>query len=179
MGTTEGSISEANKLELHRKLYSLRLKDSESVQGHIKEMTELFEVLTVIGDPVTEEDRAVYLLASLPDSFNMLVTALEASSKTVPKIENVTERLLHEEQKMKEKTTGDDHDGRKAFTVRHTRGNPKKQLTRHYCKKRDHIKRECRKFVVASQQRTNEEPGKPKHSARKRCYKGASIELDQ
>ena len=78
MGTTEGSISEANKLELRRKLYSLRLKDGESVQGHIKEMTELFEALTVIGDPVTEEDRAVYLLASLPDSFNMLVTALEA-----------------------------------------------------------------------------------------------------
>ena len=59
-------------------------------------MTETFEALAVIGDPVSEEDCVVHLLASLPESFNMLVTALEASSE-VPKMETVTERLLHEE----------------------------------------------------------------------------------
>ena len=55
----------ANKLELRRKLYSLRLKEGESVQTHVKVMTELFEGLSVIGDPVGEEDRVVHLLASL------------------------------------------------------------------------------------------------------------------
>ena len=40
----------ANKLVLRRKLYSLRLKEGESVQKHIKVMTELFEGLSVIGD---------------------------------------------------------------------------------------------------------------------------------
>ena len=60
------------------------------MQSHIKGMMEIFEVLAVIGDPVTEEDRVVHLLASLPDSFNMLVTALEANHE-VPKMENVTE----------------------------------------------------------------------------------------
>ena len=30
----------------------------------------------VIGDPITEEDRVVHLMASLPDSYNVLVTAL-------------------------------------------------------------------------------------------------------
>ena len=55
----------ANKLELRRKLYSLRLKDGESVQKHIKAMTEIFDGLSVIGDPVEEEDRVVHLLASL------------------------------------------------------------------------------------------------------------------
>ena len=44
----------ANKLELRRKLYSLRLKEGESVQTHVKVMTELFEGLSVIGDPVGE-----------------------------------------------------------------------------------------------------------------------------
>ena len=97
----------ANKLELRRKLYSLRLREGESVHKHIMSMTELFEGLAVIGDPVTEEDRVVHLLASLPDSFNMLVTALEANSEAVPKMDIVTERLLHEERKMKEKGTGD------------------------------------------------------------------------
>ncbi len=41
-------------------------------------MTEVFEELSIIGDVVTEEDRVVHLLASLPDSFNVIVTALEA-----------------------------------------------------------------------------------------------------
>ena len=31
------------------------------------------------------------------------MTALEANSESVPKMENVTERLLHEEQKLKER----------------------------------------------------------------------------
>jgi hypothetical protein len=58
----------ANKLALCRKLYSLRLKDGESIQKHIKEMTEIFDGLAVIDDPITEEDRVVHLLASLPES---------------------------------------------------------------------------------------------------------------
>ena len=80
-----------NKLELRRKLYSLMLKEGESVQKDIKVMTELFEGLSVIDDPVKEEDRVVHLLASLPESFNMLVTALEANTD-VPSMDVVTER---------------------------------------------------------------------------------------
>ena len=58
----------------------------------------------MIGDALTEEDGVVHLLlASLPDSYNMLVTALEAQSENVPKWELVTERLLHEELKLNEK----------------------------------------------------------------------------
>ena len=136
----------------------------ESVQERIKAMTEVFEALAVIGDPVTEEDRVVYLLASLPDSFNMLVTALEASSENVQKMEIVTERLLHEERKMKEK--GNEGNGSKAFTAGHRRENPKKLLTCHFCKKPGHFKRNCRKLA---QLQKNEKAVKPiaKHSASK------------
>ena len=87
-----------NKLELRRKLYSLQLQEGESVQTHIKTMTEIFVELSVIGDPMQEEDRVVHLLVSLPESFNMLVTALEANPD-VPKIDVVTERLLHARRK--------------------------------------------------------------------------------
>ena len=98
----------ANRLDLKRKLYSLHLKKEESVQQHIKKLTEMFHELSVIDDPITEEDRVVHLLASLPDSFSMLVTALEANSESVPKMEVVTERLLHVEQKMMKKKAVND-----------------------------------------------------------------------
>lgn len=70
-------------------------------------MTELFKALAVIGDAVTEEYQVVHLLSSLPVSYNMLATAIEAQSDAVPKWELVTERLQHEEQKHKEKATVD------------------------------------------------------------------------
>ena len=90
----------ANKLHLRKNLYSLRLKEGDSVQEHIRMMTEVFEELAVIGDPLKEEDQVVYLLASLPESYDMLVTALEANVD-VPRMDVVIERLLHAERKQK------------------------------------------------------------------------------
>ena len=141
----------ANKLQLRRQLFSLKLKDGESVQKHIKSMTETFEALAVIGDPVTEEDRVVYLLASLPPKYDMLVTALEAQSESVPKWELVTERLRHEELKQKEKMPGAENPGRRALVANQKRGDAKRQLTCHYCKKPGHFKRDCRKFLASQQ----------------------------
>ena len=54
------------------------------------------EILSLIRDTVEDDDRVVYLLASLPDSYNTLVTALEANTE-VSKMEVVTERLLPEQ----------------------------------------------------------------------------------
>ena len=88
----------ANKLRLRKKLYSLKLHEGGSVQEHIRELTETFNDLSVVGDVITDEDRVVHLLASLPDTYSVLVTALEASAE-VPSMEMVTERLLHEERK--------------------------------------------------------------------------------
>ena len=44
------------------------------MQEHIKKMTEIFGELSVVGDEISDEDRVVHLLASLPDSYNVLVT---------------------------------------------------------------------------------------------------------
>ena len=66
-----------NRIELRRKLYSLRLLDGESVLEHVQKITELFNALAAVGDPLSDEDRVVHLLASLPESFSVLVTALE------------------------------------------------------------------------------------------------------
>ena len=51
------------------------MKDNEPAQQHIKAMIEIFDELAVIGDPVDEEDRVVHILASLPESFSMLVVS--------------------------------------------------------------------------------------------------------
>ena len=133
----------ANKLELRRRLYSLRLKDGDPVQEHVKNMTEVFDSLSVVGDPISEEDRVVHLLASLPDSYNVLVTALEAS-EDVPKMEIVTERLLHEERKLKDRADTTTN-AEKAMNSRER--SRRKVLRCHHCGKLGHIKRNCRELA--------------------------------
>ena len=130
----------ANKLALRRRLNLLTLKEGNSVSNHIKEMTEIFQNLAVIGAPLDEEDQVVTLLASLPECFNTLVTALEANS-AVPKMEVVTERLLHEELKIKNRSEScSSLEKEKAMAAKFRPKGPKC----HNCKKFGHIKRNCR-----------------------------------
>lgn len=145
----------SNKLQLRRKLYALKLKEGGLVNEHIKTMSEIFEGLAVIGDAVSEEDRVVHLLASLPESYNVLVTALEAQSENIPKWQLVTESLLHhQESKLKEKSTIPLEDGRKALTTGQNKGF-RKSFTCHYCHKLGHYKKDCRKFLAAQKKQAN------------------------
>ena len=133
----------ANKLHLRKRLYAMRLKDGGSVQEHVRTMTELFNELSVIGDAITDEDRVVHLLASLPDSYNVLVTALEACAE-VPRMEVVTERLLHEERKSTDgepSSSSGAKEGDKAMMVKRQKYRGPKCYG---CKQFGHIKRDCR-----------------------------------
>ena len=103
-------------------------------------MSEISEGLAVIGDAVSKEDRVVHLLASLPESYNVLVTALEAQSENILKWEHVIERLLHQESKIKEKVTTLLEDGRKALIAGQNKG-LRKPFTCHYCCKPGHFKK--------------------------------------
>ena len=135
----------ANKLALRRRLHSLQLRSGESVQAHVKSMTELFTELAIVGDAIEENDRVVYLLASLPDSFSTLVTALE-SNEDVPKMEVVTERLLHFERKQKEKSGSDSSDERAMVMKRQFKGT---RPQCHYCKKYGHVLKNCFERIKA------------------------------
>ena len=86
----------------------MKLSDAGTVREYIKGMTETFDELSAIGDPTTDEDKVVYLLAGLPESYNVLVTALESGIDAVPSMETVTEQLLREEQKLKDREDTDD-----------------------------------------------------------------------
>ena len=157
----------ANKLALRRKLYSLRLKENESVQKHIKSMIEIFESLSVIGHVVEEEDRVVHILASLPDSFQMLVTALEANPE-VPKLEVVLERLQNEEKKLLEKSAADQQNKHpeNALIVK-SRNGP----ICFYCGKNGHVKKFCEE-LRKKQEEEEMKSKKEKEESSFFCYQG-------
>ena len=90
-----------NKLILSRELYMLHLEPGKSVQDYVKEMTEIFNDLTVIGAPLDDADKVVHLLDSLSESYDTVVTAIEANEK-VPTMEVVIDQLTNKEKKVKE-----------------------------------------------------------------------------
>ena len=78
----------------------------------------------------------MYLLASLPESYNVLVTALEASAE-VPSLAVVIERLLHEETKMlNSRSTQPSSEGALATSYR------SRPPRCHYCHQPGHFKRD-------------------------------------
>lgn len=129
----------ANKLHLRRKLYSLKLTPGTSVQQHCKSITELFNELAVLNDPVSAEDRVVHLLASLPASYDILVTALEAN-KTVPEMDMVIERLTHEERKQSERS---EQSGEAGLFSKRTDKSKRQGPMCYKCKEFGHIKKNC------------------------------------
>ena len=129
-----------NHLNLRRRLHSLKLKDGESVQSHVKEMTEIFNELAIVGDTIEDDDRVVYLLASLPESYDVLVTTLEAN-ETVPGMKTIIERLTHEEKKLQDRTKSSSSTDGGALTARHQQ---RRGPRCHFCKKLGHIQRNCR-----------------------------------
>lgn len=103
-------------------------------------MTEIFNELSVIGAEMNEEDRVVHLLASLPDSYSTLVTALEARPD-VPTMDTVIEKLVYEEQKSKDRTGNKSSSTEGAMNSSHH----KKKGPRCYnCKRFGHYQQDCK-----------------------------------
>lgn len=67
-------------------------------------MLDLFNELAFVWDTLSKKDHVIHLLVSLPDSYNVPVTALEANEK-VPILEVVVERIT-KKKKLKEKSSG-------------------------------------------------------------------------
>ena len=88
----------ANKLMLKKQYFRTEMKEGTSIEAHMKYMKELTDKLAAIGAPISEEDKVVTLLGSLPKSCSALVTALEARERV--SLSYVQQSLIHEEQKL-------------------------------------------------------------------------------
>ena len=85
----------SNKLFLKKKLFKLEMKEGEDVMKHINIFNALINDLNWIDVQISEEDQALLLLASLPDSYEHFITTLMFGKSTLKFNEVVQDIISH------------------------------------------------------------------------------------
>ena len=81
------------KLNLKRDLYRLKMEEGGNLMNHMNVFHGLVDQLKKVGVKIEEEDEALLLLTSLPDSYDNIVTTVLYGKDTL-KMEDVESTLL-------------------------------------------------------------------------------------
>ncbi|KAJ0085618.1 hypothetical protein Patl1_08247 [Pistacia atlantica] len=108
------SKSLVNVLFRRKKLYNLRMYDGDSVAAHLDEFNTLVNQLLAVDVQVTESEKVVTLLCSLPDTWDNLIVAIGGGGLTQMSWESVCSTLLAEDMRRR----GSEGSSRDALTAR-------------------------------------------------------------
>jgi len=76
-------ISLSNKLFLKKQLYSLQIKEEILVMQHLNAFNQILSDLLALEVKVEEENKALLLLSSLPQSYDYLATTIMYEKETL------------------------------------------------------------------------------------------------
>ena len=108
LGTLYQSKSLVNILFLWKKLYNLRMKDGDSVKEHLNAFNTVVSQLSSIDIKISDENKCISLLFSLPYSWDSLVIAICINATALQFDEIVSSLLIKEmRQKNMESQNGD------------------------------------------------------------------------
>ena len=148
-----------NKLLLKQRLFALRMQEGIELRDHLDKLNSILLELCNIDVKVEDEDAALILLVSLPNSFENFVQSFIVGKDTV-KLEEVRSALHSRELRHKASSSGTDNQasglfvsGVKGHRNRRTskdrksfpRG-PKASDICNYCKEKGHWKSDCPKM---------------------------------
>jgi hypothetical protein len=90
-----------SRIYLKRQLYSLQMKEGTRIVDHLNTFNTLIVQLTSMEVKFEDEDKAIRLLYSLPESWDNLVTSISFSSTFFLDYDSVVGALLVEEMRIK------------------------------------------------------------------------------
>ena len=151
------------KVRLRRQYYSCRFVKGGDMLGHINHLKSLHDQLREMGVNIDDKELAMTLLASLPEEFKPLITALDAVGEDNVTYKKVKAMLLDDLDRSSDIKKSEVED---AYFVRRSRGgnfskknnNPNDRGhkvekasfrgTCHCCQERGHYARDCPKKKV-------------------------------
>eukprot|EP00253_Pinus_taeda_P002681 PITA_02681 len=100
LGNLYQSKSLVNKLFLREKLHNLRMKDGDLVTENLNVFNTVLSQLSSVDIKISNEDKCISLLCSLPNSWDSLVITL-GSNATALQFDEIVSALLTEEMRWK------------------------------------------------------------------------------
>ena len=83
LGTLYQSKSLVNRFFLWQKFYNLRMKDGDSVTEHLNAFNTVVSQFSSIDIKISDEDKCIIVLCSLPYSWNSLLIAIGRNTTTL------------------------------------------------------------------------------------------------
>ncbi|KAL0878995.1 hypothetical protein ABMA27_003975 [Loxostege sticticalis] len=123
--------SEQQKCNLLSEFYKYRFDTKNDVTSHISHLQNLSQKLNSLGENITDQMIISKILSSLPQKFNYFITAWESSPSSEKTLNNLTARLMTEEQRNNKEEN---------VTTAYKAYN-KKQCN--ICKKNNHLEKDC------------------------------------
>ena len=147
------------KASLIKRLANLKLKSGKSVSEHLNDFQDIINKLTTVKVVLDDELQALFLLSSLPDSWETLVVTIGNSAPDdVLSLDVIKDSMFNEEIRRKEMGVDNSHalvvenrgrgkskgpKGRDDSRSRSKFSDGRNVTTCHYCKKPSHIKKYC------------------------------------
>lgn len=135
----------SNKVHLMRKICNLKVEEGGDVEGHVKDMTDLFQKLIDIGEVISDGWSVAMLLSSLPRSFDTLITALETRPEDDLTLSLVQSKLISEYRK-RISSGGECDNNVKVLKVNSNMQKLKFKRLCFFCNEEGHVKSDCLHF---------------------------------
>ncbi|KAH9786526.1 hypothetical protein KPL71_010287 [Citrus sinensis] len=141
----------ANRLYIKKKMFTLKMTESSSLDKHIDEFNQVCDTLATIDEALDDEGKALLLVSSLPGSYKNFVDALMYGRQTLS-LDEI--KLALNTRELQEKRQNLDQETGEGLTAKgqHYKNQKKKQgkakdknktLKCFQCHKEGHFKRDC------------------------------------
>lgn len=134
-----------SKVYLLRQICNLKLSETGNMEDHITLMQDLVDKLTALGEEIKDHLFVAMLLSSLPDTYGILITALESRPETELTLSLVKGKLIDEYKRRK--GVPDTEDSSTALRASQKKGiDGNKNKSCFFCHKSGHFKQDCFKY---------------------------------
>jgi transposase InsO family protein len=145
------NASAASRMRNWRKVNTMRLGYDESMTAHITQMTEMFNRLDDLENPMKEDQKVATLLTSVEGEYSAVVTAINAWPGDRQTLAAVKNQLIEEWEKKKERKRGAAFEVRGQSYNRDGAGsssyasgvNAEGKFICYLCGSSEHFKRDC------------------------------------
>lgn len=162
-----------NRVYILRQLMTQKLEEGGDVESHVIKMNELYQKMIALGEDFTKDFIfSATLLGSLPESYDNLITALEARDEELTS-SLVCSKVIAEYKRRLERKL--ENKGESILRVSSTF--KKGSFSCHFCKGKGHLRKNCGKYTewLKKNKSHGQKKEKPDGEAKKPVSQGANM----